>query len=218
MFYDASAKAPLPYDPLKAIVSPRPIGWVSSMSARGEFNLAPYSFFNLISDRPGIVIFSSDTEKDSVAFIKETGEFTCNLATFDLREKMLRTSERVPRGQSEFVHANLEMEPSRLVKPPRVKGVGAALECKLLRAFEIEDLEGKETDRHAVMGQVVGVYIDDRFIKDGKLDTAALKPIARCGYFDYAVVDKVFQMRASDHPGLRGAEHQRLTSGESHGR
>ena len=206
MFYDAAEKSPLPFDPLKALVAPRPIAWVSTVSAEGSVNLAPFSFFNIISSRPGVVIFSSDGEKDTIAFARETGEFTCNLATWNFREQLLRTSERIPRGQNEFEHAGLVAEPSVIVKPPRVKGIYAALECRVLKVFEIESLSGEPTDRHAVMGQVVGVYIDDRFLKDGKVDAKGMRMIGRCGYYDYAVVDELFQMRASDHPGLVGAD------------
>lgn len=209
MQYDASGPTPLPFDPIKAIVAPRPIAWVSTVSAAGEVNLAPFSFFNIISSRPGMVIFSSDGEKDTVAFARETGEFTCNLVTYDFKDQMLLTSERIPRGQNEFEYAGLAMEPSVFVKPPRVKGIHAALECKVLQMFELEDLEGVPTDRHAVLGQIVGVYIDDALIKDGKLDVANLHTVARCGYYDYAVVDELFQMRAQDHPGLAGRDGKR---------
>ena len=202
MFHDANETLPLPFNPLKALVAPRPIGWISTISAKGEVNLAPYSFFNVLCDRPGVVIFSGDGMKDTLVNAIETREFVCNLATYDFKDAMLATSERIPRGQNEFDHAGLEMEKSVLVTPPRVKGIHAALECKLLQSFEIEDIDGNKTNRHAVMGQVVGTYIDDAFIKDGKVDTASMKLIARLGYYDYAVIDSVFQMRAKDHPGL----------------
>ena len=180
--------------PLKAIVSPRPIGWISSMSARGEINLAPYSFFNAVSDAPPIVLFSSEGRKDSLVFIEETGEFVCNLATFDLRGAVVATSADFPRGVNEMAEAGLAAAPSRLVRPPRIAASPCALECKLLRIIELTDLDGAPSQRHVVLGQVVGVHIDDRFIKDGRLDTAAMQPIARCGYADYAVVDKVFMI------------------------
>ncbi len=195
MFYDASQKAPLPYDPLKALVAPRPIGWISSVGPQGELNLAPYSFFQVIAQRPGMVLYTSEGYKDSIVFPQATGEFVCNIANWDFKDQMLRSSDTLPRGQSEFDHAGLATEPSGLVRPPRVKGIAAALECKVLGSFELKDLEGRGTERIAMMGQIVGVYIDDRYLKDGKVDTAAMRLIARCGYFDYAVVDQVFQMR-----------------------
>ncbi|WP_112664479.1 flavin reductase family protein [Microvirga flavescens] len=189
MFYEtATNDHGLPHDPFKAIVTPRPIGWITSMSAKGEINLSPYSFFNAVSDNPHMVAFSSDGRKDAVTFIEETGEFVCNLATFDLRDEMNATSALLPRGENEMVHANLEAAPSRLVKPPRVAEAPAALECKWLQTVPLRPLDGSDPRYFLVIGQVVGVYIDDRFLVDGMLDTAAIKPIARAGYRDYFVL------------------------------
>jgi flavin reductase (DIM6/NTAB) family NADH-FMN oxidoreductase RutF len=195
MFYDAVKNDHgLPHDPFKAIVAPRPIGWITSMSAKGEINLAPYSFFNGISSRPAVVMFSSEGFKDSASFIAETGEFVCNLATWDLREAMNATAAPLPRGVNEMSKAGLAPAPSRLVKPPRVAASPCALECKLIRIVTLDDLGGARLDCHVVFGQVVGVHIDDRYIVDGRLDSAAMRPIARCGYDEYAVVDEVFSM------------------------
>jgi flavin reductase (DIM6/NTAB) family NADH-FMN oxidoreductase RutF len=196
MFYDARKNDHgLPYNPFKAIVTPRPIGWVTTMSAKGEINLAPYSFFNGVTDRPPIVMVSSEGRKDSVAFVEETKEFVCNLANWDLREQMNETSAPLPRGTNEMEAAGLSSAPSHFVKPPRVAEAPCALECKWLQTIQLDDVEGRQLERYVVFGQVIGVYINDRFIKDGKLDTAAMQPIARCGYDQYAVVDKVFAMR-----------------------
>jgi flavin reductase (DIM6/NTAB) family NADH-FMN oxidoreductase RutF len=177
----------LPHDPFKAIVAPRPIGWISSISARGEINLAPYSFFNGISGNPPMVMFSSEGRKDSHAFVEETREFVCNLATWELREQVIATSGPYPRGVDEMKEVGLEAAPSRLVKPPRVKASPCALECKWLQTTQLRDLDGAAIDRYVVFGQVVGVHIDERFIRDGLLDTAAMRPIARAGYHDYFV-------------------------------
>src|SRR5215212_7081507 len=118
MFYEPQrGDHGLPHDPFKAIVTPRPIGWITAMSARGEVNLSPYSFFNAVSDRPHMVAFSSEGRKDAVTFVEETGEFVCNLATYDLREQMNATSAPLPRGTSELDHAGLTAAPSRLVRP-----------------------------------------------------------------------------------------------------
>jgi flavin reductase (DIM6/NTAB) family NADH-FMN oxidoreductase RutF len=186
----------LPHDPIKAIVAPRPIGWISSMSRDGALNLSPYSFFNLVSSPPTpILMFSSEGKKDAVSFVEETGEFTCSLATFAMAQQMSLTSAPLPRGTSEFGHAGLETEASELVRPPRVKGTPAALECKLISIQELGDLDGRMTDRWLVLGQVVGVYIDDAFVVDGRFDMTAARTIARCGYSDYAVVDQVFSIR-----------------------
>jgi flavin reductase (DIM6/NTAB) family NADH-FMN oxidoreductase RutF len=195
MFYDtAKNDHGLPRNPFKAIVAPRPIGWITSMSAKGEINLAPYSFFNAVSDEPPIVLFSSEGPKDSLAFVEETKEFVCNLATFELRGAVVQTSAQLPRGVNEMAQSGLTPAPCRLVRPPRVAASPCALECKLLQIIELADLDGKPSHRHVVFGQVVGVHIDDRFIRDGRLDTAAMAPIARCGYADYSVVDKVFSI------------------------
>ena len=195
MFYDPrSNDRPLPHDPFKAIVAPRPIGWITSMSAKGEINLAPYSYFNGVMSKPNVIMFSSEGHKDSVSFIEETKEFVCSLATWDLREAMNETSGNYPRGVNEMERAGLKPAPSRLVKPPRVAQSPCALECKLLKIVTLDDIDGKTLDQYVVFGQVVGVHIDDRFIKDGRLDTAAMKPIARCGYNEYAVVGEVFAM------------------------
>jgi flavin reductase (DIM6/NTAB) family NADH-FMN oxidoreductase RutF len=196
LFYEPEKRdrALLPHDPFKAIVGPRPIGWITSLSRDGEVNLAPYSFFNGLNSRPNLVMFSSEGRKDSVTFVAETGEFVCNLATYDLREQMNATSAPLARGINEMERAGLTPAPSRIVKPPRVKESPCALECKLLRIVELDALDGTPADCHVAFGQVVGVHIDDRFIVDGRLDTAAMRPIARFGYDEYAVVDSLFSM------------------------
>jgi flavin reductase (DIM6/NTAB) family NADH-FMN oxidoreductase RutF len=195
MFYEtAKNDHGLPYDPLKAIIAPRPIGWITSMAANGDINLAPYSYFNAFSTRPPIVGFSSESRKDSVELVEETKEFVCNLATWDLRDAMNATSATLPRGVNEMQVAGLEAAPSRLVKPPRVAASPCALECKWLQTLQLRDLEGREIGRYLVIGQVVGIHIDDRYVTNGMLDTAAMKPIARCGYHDYAVVESVFSL------------------------
>lgn len=195
MFYDARKNDHgLPHDPFKAIVAPRPIGWITSMSDTGAINLAPYSYFNGVSSRPPVVMFSSEGPKDTVSFVAQTKEFVCNLATWDLREAMNATSASWPRGINEMEKAGLKSAPSRLVKPPRVAASPCALECKLLQIVSPDDIEGQPLNCQIVIGQVIGVHIDDRFIKDGLLDTAAMKPIARCGYHNYAVIEDQFSM------------------------
>ncbi len=195
MFYDTKTNGHgLPHDPFKAIVAPRPIGWISSMGADGSVNLAPYSFFNAFSSRPPIVGFASEGPKDSVSFIAETREFVCNLVTFDLRDAMNATSAPLPRGTSEFVHAGLETAPSKMVKPPRVKASPVALECKLIEIKQLSDSDGNSVNSFLVLGHVVGIHIDEAFIRDGRFDIFAAGTIARCGYTDYAVVDDVFSI------------------------
>lgn len=188
MFYDTRKNDHgLPHDPFKAIVAPRPIGWITSIGASGAVNLAPYSFFNGVSGQPPMVMFSSEGYKDTVAFIEETKEFVCNLATFELREAMNATSAPYPRGVNEMERVGLAPAPSVLVKPPRVAASPCALECKWLQTVHLNDIDGVPVDRHAVFGQVVGIYIDERFITGGQLDSAAMRPITRAGYHDYFV-------------------------------
>jgi flavin reductase (DIM6/NTAB) family NADH-FMN oxidoreductase RutF len=188
MFYEPHKRNHgLSHDPFKAIVAPRPIGWISSMSAKGEVNLAPYSFFNGVSSVPPIIMFSSEGRKDSLTFIEETREFVCNLATWDLRQQMNTTSGPFPRGIDEMKEAGLEPARSILVKPPRVKASPCAMECRLLQTVRLDDIHGGATEQHVVFGQVIGVHIDEHFIRDGLLDTAAMRPIARAGYGDYFV-------------------------------
>ncbi len=196
MFYETSKNDHgLPWNPLKAIVAPRPIGWITAMNAKGEINLAPYSFFNAVTDKPPIVLFSSEGPKDSMSFVEETGEFVCSLATYDLRYQMSATSAPLARGENEMIAAGLEPAPSRLVRPPRVKASPCALECRWIRTLTFDDIDGRKVDRYVVFGHVLGIYIDERFIENGRLNTAAMKPIARCGYDEYAVVDRVFSLK-----------------------
>jgi flavin reductase (DIM6/NTAB) family NADH-FMN oxidoreductase RutF len=190
MFYEtAGNRHGLRHDPFKALVVPRPIGWISTVSRSGVCNLAPYSFFNAVSEKPYYVVFGSGGRKDSLRNIEETGEFVCSLATYELRHHMNMSSAPVARGIDEFPLAGLTAAPSRLVKPPRVKESPVALECRHWRTVELPPAEpGGEADDYAVFGRVVGMHIDDRVIRDGLVDTTALRPIARLGYMDYVVV------------------------------
>jgi len=196
IFFEPQArdKTLLPHDPFKAMVVPRPVGWISTMSKAGALNLAPYSYFNGFSTSPMIVGFSSEGEKDSQVFAMETGEFTWSMATYALRDQMNATAAALPRGESEFVHAGLETAPSRLVRPPRVKASPAALECRVTEMIALKDLDGSDTGRRVVLGRVVGMHVDERFIKNGRLDAAAMQVIARCGYDEYNVIERVFSM------------------------
>lgn len=194
-FYDPRTGHGLRHDPFKAILAPRPIGWISSLDTEGRVNLAPYSFFNGFNSNPPIVGFSSEGRKDSVANIEATGEFVCNLATKPLAEAMNRTSAPVAHGVNEMQLAGLEPAPSTLVKPPRVARAPAAFECKLLQIVRLNTIDGTPAGGMLVLGQVIGVHINPEFLKDGIFDTAAARPIARCGYRgDYAEVDQLFEM------------------------
>jgi flavin reductase (DIM6/NTAB) family NADH-FMN oxidoreductase RutF len=146
MFYEPRKRNHgLPHDPFKAIVAPRPIGWITSLSAKGEINLAPYSFFNGVSTDPPMVMFSSEGRKDSITFIEETKEFVCNLVTWDLRGQMSMTSATYSRGANEMNEAGLDPAPSVLVNPPRVRASPCALECKWLQTMPLRDVDGTAT-------------------------------------------------------------------------
>jgi flavin reductase (DIM6/NTAB) family NADH-FMN oxidoreductase RutF len=189
MFYDAlENKHGLPHDPFKALAVPRPIGWISTVSAKGVANLAPYSFFNAVAEKPHYVVFGSAGIKDSLANIEETKEFVCNIATYELREHMNMSSAPVPRGVDEFPLSGLTAVKSNLVSAPRVKEAAAAFECKLHQVVPLPGAGKYKQAYFMVIGLVVGIHIDDRYVKNGMIDTATMKPIARLGYMDYAVV------------------------------
>jgi flavin reductase (DIM6/NTAB) family NADH-FMN oxidoreductase RutF len=196
MFYETRQrdKSVLPHDPFKAIVAPRPIGWISTRSLDGRINLAPYSFFNAFSSFPPVVGFSSEGQKDSATFARESGEFVANLASFDLMQPMSATSAPLPRGSSEFEHAGLTMAACHLVRAPRVGEAHAAMECKVVDVVTLKDRRGEALDNYLVLGEVVAFHIDDAFIKDGRFDTAGARPLARCGYRDYAVVETLIAL------------------------
>lgn len=198
MHYDPQHRpASLRHDPFKALMVPRPVGWVATLDAQGRPNLAPYSFFNAVSDRPPLVMFSSGGRKDSLRNIEATGEFTCSIASWDLREAMNMSSAAVAPGVDEFALAGLHPAPSAQVKPPRVAGAPAAFECRLWKTLPLPAPEGRpEAGYTVVFGEVVGVYIADAYIHDGIVDTGAMRPLARLGYMDYSVVtpESVFSM------------------------
>jgi flavin reductase (DIM6/NTAB) family NADH-FMN oxidoreductase RutF len=195
MFYDtAENRHGLPHDPFKAIVSPRPIGWIGTRAADGSLNVAPYSFFNAISDRPKLVMFSSSGYKDSVRNIEATGEFTASFASRNLSEAVNKTSIAAPHGDSEFAIAGLTPVNGTLVKAPFVGEAYAALECRMTEMFQPKGLDGELSDNYVVIGQVVGIHIRDEAIRDGRFDMATVRPLARLGYMDYCDGGDVFQM------------------------
>ena len=202
MFYEPPNrdKQLLPHDPLKAIVAPRPIGWISSLSSAGVVNLAPYSFFNMFSENPWIVGFSSGTRKDSVSNVAETGEFVYNLATRPLLDEVNRSSAPVPPEMNEFEYAGIQSAPCRIVKPPRVAASPCAFECKWIETINLKGLSGKPTQWYLVLGEVVGVHIDDRMIDDGMVNIVKMQTLARCGYMDYTAVERVTSLARPTWP------------------
>lgn len=186
LFYETAQNAHgLRHDPFKAIVAPRPIGWIGTRAADGRLNLSPYSFFNAVADRPKLVMFSSSGHKDSVTNIEETGVFTCSLAGQHLAKEMNASSVAVPRGVDEFEIAGLTPVGGRLVDAPYVGEAYAALECRTTQVLRPLDLDGRETDNWIVFGQVVGIHISPDILRDGMIDMAVARPLGRMGYMDY---------------------------------
>ena len=201
MFYEASSGGHgMLADPFKSLVVPRPIGWITSQDRSGRVNLAPFSFYNAVAEDPPMVIFAPNGRKpdrrvkDSRANIEETGEFVCNLATWDLRDAMNATSAVLPAGADEMSEAGLSSLPSRLVRPPRVAESPVHLECKLWKVIDLPSWDAQQPNC-IIIGEVLGIHISDDLIKNGRVDILAARPIARLGYSEYAVVDGKFSMR-----------------------
>ena len=193
MFYDAVANTHgLPLDPFYALVAPRPIAWISTLSKAGKANLAPYSFFNAFAHNPSYVAFGSSGVKNTFSNIAETAEFVVNLATHDLREAMNVSSAAT--DEDEFVLANLAKASCVKVKPPRVAASPVSLECRHFQTVPLPNDAGQVSD-YLVIGRVVGIHIDQQFIVDDRVNTAAMKPIARLGYSEYATVEQAWKMR-----------------------
>lgn len=205
MFYDPRENlrpAPLTHNPLNALVAPRPIGWISTISAQGECNLAPFSYFNAFSADPPVVGYAPNAKaaggaKDSLANVQAVPEFTVSVVSADLAEQMNETSRALAHGVNEYEMAALEASESRLVRPPYVARARAVLECQV---FDIVELPAGKDGRGSqlVLGEVIGIYIDDDLIVDGKVDGKALRQVARLGYFDYTVVDNLFELLRPD--------------------
>ena len=222
MFYDseasdASAKG-LSFNPFKALVAPRPIGWITTLAEDGTVNLAPYSFFQAVADSPDVVMFSATPaltktdkgirfgadRKHSEHNAVTSGEFVCNMVSHALSDAMNQTSAHLPAEQSEVEFANLEMLPSIRVKPPRVALAPAALECVVVDSMPVRH-RGGDHRFQMVFGEVVGVYIADEFITDGRVDTAAMKILTRMGYDEYAVLENAFSMTRPDNDPVLGS-------------
>lgn len=210
MFYKTSEPHGLPHNPFNAIVVPRPIGWISTYDADGNANLGPYSFFNGISYTPPQVLFSAGPRpvpedhpaglKDSCANAEATGCFVVNIVSYDLREAMNKSSIEAPPDVDEFEFAGVTKEPATMVNAPRVKEAKIHLECELFQIVPLKRMPGYEPNR-LVIGEVVGIHIDESVLTDGLVDVAKLRPIARLGYRgDYAVIDETFEMLRPQWP------------------
>lgn len=187
----------LPHDPFNAIVGPRPIGWISTQSAAGALNLAPYSFFNAFNYVPPIVGFASIGAKDTLANVQATGEFVWNLATRDLAEAMNQTCAAVPPEVDEFTLAGLTPLASSLVAPPRVAQSPVSFECRCTQILQLQGADGVQVPTWLVLGEVVAIHIDRAQLKDGIYDTASAGHILRAGGpADYFTVgpEQLFKM------------------------
>jgi len=200
MFYRPEDGHGLPHNPFNAIITPRPIGWISTRSSDGIANLAPYSFFNGVAYDPPQVMFSStgtkpdqgDT-KDSLANIRETGVFCVNIVEFSARHAMNASSETLGKEIDEFAHAGVTPVECDTINCPRVGDAPAALECRLT---QIIDLPG--SNNRIVLGQVTGIHIRDNCLVDGRFDVTIYQPLARLGYRDYTHVEQVFELTRPD--------------------
>ena len=199
MFYEIGKGTPDPFSTLNAIVVPRPIGWISTLSADGVPNLAPYSFFNAVAYSPPQVMFAATSNhrsgglKDAVLDAQTTGEFVVNVATWELRKRMNASAVPAPREIDEFEYVGLTKADSRLVKCPRVAESPIHLECRYIRSVEMLS-NHPEDPNTVVFGEVVGVNIDERVLADGRIDFLKLRPVGRLGYLDFVEVDSVFTM------------------------
>jgi flavin reductase (DIM6/NTAB) family NADH-FMN oxidoreductase RutF len=200
MFYEPRAGHGLPHNPFKALIAPRPIGWFTTLNADGTVNLAPFSYFNAVGDNPPVLMFSAsprgdDRVKDTARNAEAQGEFVHHVVPYDLRDAMNASSAAVEPGVDEAALAGLELTDSAVVAVPRLAAAPVAMECRTLQVIDIAQ-NGAPTPTRMILGEVVGVHIDDALLVDGRVDTARLRPTARLGYFDYAVVDDrvLFQM------------------------
>ena len=198
MFYEPN-KRPLSIDPFKSLIFPRPIGWISSIDKKGTVNLAPYSYFNAIADDPPQVMFvaaasdKSSKKKDTHANIIATKEFVVNFATSETRTQMNLSSKDVHQDEDEFLLTNLKKRKSRLVKAPSVASSPVNLECKLLKILKLKSNTKKNSTM--IIGEVIGIYIKDTFIKKGRVDSTAMRYVARMGYSEYTTVSSHFKMK-----------------------
>lgn len=208
-YIDLAAEPDFKRGIFNAMITPRPIGWISTLSEDGFANLAPFSYFNLFSTLPPILCFSCNTPedrhaKDTLANVRASGEFVYNMATLDLVEQMNATAAPLPHGTDEFKHAGLEKGACIKVKAPRVLASPVNLECKVLKIVRLGEGEG-DIPSHATFGQVVGVHVQEEYMSpEGYFLSAKAQPLARLGGIEYAVsaptfeLDRVFRRAAED--------------------
>ena len=193
MFYNPKDGHGLAHNPFKAIVAPRPIGWISTRGPLGD-NLAPYSFFNAVNDAPMQVMFAGGL-KDSISNLRQTGVFAVNVVAESMIAEMNASSESVARGVDEFALSGVEKAECVAIDCPRVALAPATLECRLVHLLELAG------ENWMAVGEVVGVHIREDYLRDGRFDLALVRPVARLGYKDYAVVTAPFELARPDELG-----------------
>lgn len=200
MFYETHKNNhSLPFNPFKACIVPRPIGWITSMNLTGKVNLAPYSYFNAVADIPPMIMFATTTkhtggrQKDTLCNVESTKEFVVNIATWDLKNELNISSTDFDHETSEIEITRLETVPSILVKPPRIKKSPIHLECVYYQSLQLPVTNDQHTNR-VIIASVVGIHISDEVIVEGKIDTTKFRPISRLGYMEYSVIDNKFVM------------------------
>lgn len=200
MFYQPKDGHGLPHNPFKAIITPRPIAWVSTQDADGVRNLAPYSFFNGLADNPPQVMFASTggkpdqaEGKDSLANIRATEVFCVNIVAEEMRNAMNVSTDGYGKEVDEFAKAGLEAAGCDTIPCPRLIGAPASLECRMT---QIVPLLGE--NNFMVIGEVTGVHLRDDCLVDGIFDVTTFRPLARLGYRDYSVVDNTFTLARPD--------------------
>ena len=199
MFYQPKKGHPFSIDPYKSLIFPRPIGWISSISKKGIPNLSPYSYFNALADDPPQVMFSSGAltssngYKDSLTNILSTKEFVVNFATSKTRNQMNLSSVDAPADVDEFTFTKLQKRKSKLVKAPSVAESPVNLECRLLKTLKLKSNSKKHGT--VVIGEVIGIFINNKFINKGRVDSTAMRYVARMGYSEYTTVSSKFKMK-----------------------
>lgn len=193
MFYSTKENNhKLKYNPFKSCVVPRPIAWITSLNDNNKVNIAPFSYFNSVSDLPPTIMFSSSlkgdkTHKDTLYNAKQRKEFVVNIASFSSKDLLCLTSQELPYGVSEAEHFNVELTNSNLIKTPRIKEAKIALECVFTQNIELDTVV-------ITLAEVIGIFIDDEIIIDGKIDITKLQPLVRLGYDEYSFIDKVYKV------------------------
>ncbi len=202
MFYETKKNNHgLKYNPFKSCIIPRPIAWITTRGEDGIDNCAPYSFFNGVSSDPPMVMFANNGPslkgrgpRDTFSNVRDTKEFVINISTYNTKDKMNTTSARLEKNISEIEFASLETLNSKIVKPKRLKKSPINMECIL---YKIIDLPGINENNYngIIIGKVIGIHIDDDYIRDGKIDVEKVQPLARLGYFDYSIIDNIFSIK-----------------------